>query len=433
MTRRKSGRQSSPQCGPSWPKRASRRKTLPASASPISGKPPSSGTAKAASRFTMRSCGRTVALPSFASCCDAPVMNRKLSPRRDFCSIPIFPRSKIAWLLDHVEGARAAAEDGRLAFGTIDCFLLWRLTGGKVYLTDATNASRTLLFDIGKSEWDDDLCRLFSVPHRLLPEVRDCAGDIRRNDARLVRRADPYSRHRRRPAGRYGRAGLFQARHDEVDLRHRLFRASQYRSRTCRFTQSPAHHHCLSARRPADLCTGRGDLCRRRRGAMAARRVKVHRRGIRCWPPWRSGPIPPSRFIWCRPLWDLGAPYWDAEARGAIFGLSRNSGAAEIARAALEAVAYQTRDLLEAMHADWPSAKDSATVLRVDGGMTASDVTMQYVADILASPVDRPRRDGNDCAGGCLSRGARRRHLPRPRRLCRAMAARSALRTAHGF
>ncbi|MGB8108506.1 MAG: glycerol kinase GlpK, partial [Pseudolabrys sp.] len=89
---------------------------------------------------------------------------------------PYFSASKIAWLLDHVAGARAAAQDGRLAFGTIDCFLLWRLTGGKVYLTDATNASRTLLFDIGKSEWDDNLCRLFSVPHRLLPEVRDCAG-----------------------------------------------------------------------------------------------------------------------------------------------------------------------------------------------------------------------------------------------------------------
>ena len=128
----------------------------------------------------------------------------------------------------------------------------------------------------------------------------------------------------------------------------------------------------------------------------------------------------------------LGAPYWDAQARGAIFGLTRNSGAAELARAALEAVAYQTRDLLEAMHADWPASKGSATVLRVDGGMTASDLTMQFLADILASPVDRPCGDGNDGAGRRLSRRTCGRGLPGPRWLRDAMAARPPLRTAHG-
>ena len=128
----------------------------------------------------------------------------------------------------------------------------------------------------------------------------------------------------------------------------------------------------------------------------------------------------------------LGAPYWDAQARGAIFGLTRNSGAAELARAALDAVGYQTRDLLEAMRADWPQAKGSATVLRVDGGMTASDPSMQFLADILASPVDRPVVMETTALGRSLSGRAAGRHMPRSRWLCRAMAARSPFRAGHG-
>ena len=129
------------------------------------------------------------------------------------------------------DGARAAARAGKLAFGTIDSFLLWRLTGGKVHATDATNAARTLLFDIGRGEWDADLCELFGVPMALLPEVRDCAGDFGVTAPELFGGADPHPRHRRRPAGGDGRAGLLQARHDEIDLRHRLLRAAQHRRR----------------------------------------------------------------------------------------------------------------------------------------------------------------------------------------------------------
>ncbi len=124
----------------------------------------------------MRSCGRTGAPPSFAKSLRRTGREPEIAAKTGLLLDPYFSASKIAWLLDHVEGARAAAEDGKLVFGTIDCFLLWRLTGGKVHLTDATNAARTLLFDIGKSEWDDDLCRMFGVQHRLLPGVRDCAG-----------------------------------------------------------------------------------------------------------------------------------------------------------------------------------------------------------------------------------------------------------------
>ena len=168
---------------------------------------------------------------------------------------PYFSGTKVAWILDNVAGARARAERGELLFGTVDCYLIWRLTGGAVHATDATNASRTMLYNIHDGAWDADLCALLGVPMALLP--------------------------------------------------------------------------------------------------------------------------------------GLGAPYWDADCRGSIHGLTRATGPAEIAKAALESVGYQTRDLLEAMKGDWANASD--TVLRVDGGMTASDWTMQFLADILGAPVDRPQ------------------------------------------
>ena len=164
---------------------------------------------------------------------------------------------------------------------------------------------------------------------------------------------------------------------------------------------------------------------------MAARRAEAHRHGVRRRTRSPRAPIRPSRSIWCRPSSASARRIGMREARGAIFGLTRNSGAAELARAALEAVGYQTRDLLEAMRADWPRPR-AGTVLRVDGGMTASDCTMQFLADILASPVDRPVVMETTALGRRLSRRPRRRRLPRSRRVCRAMAARPPLRAAHG-
>jgi glycerol kinase len=160
---------------------------------------------------------------------------------------PYFSASKIAWLLDHVDGARAQAQAGRLAFGTIDCFLLWRLTGGKVHATDASNAARTLLLDIGSAEWDDNLCRMFGVPRSLLPRVADCAGEFGPHLTCSAPHPDP--RHGRRPAGGHRRAGLLFARHDEIDLRHRLLCPAQHRQRAGCLAQPAAHHHRLSARR----------------------------------------------------------------------------------------------------------------------------------------------------------------------------------------
>ena len=142
---------------------------------------------------------------------------------------PYFSGTKVAWILDHVPGARERAGRGELLFGTVDSYLLWRLTGGKVHATDATNASRTLLFDIHTGAWDDDLLKILRVPRSMLPEVRDSSADFGETGAGPVRRRNCHSRHRRRPAGGHHRSGLLHAGHDEVDLRHRLLRAAQHR------------------------------------------------------------------------------------------------------------------------------------------------------------------------------------------------------------
>ena len=302
---------------------------------------------------------------------------------------PYFSSTKIAWLLDHVKGARAAAENGKLAFGTIDSFLLWRLTGGKVHLTDATNAARTLLFDIGRAQWHDDLCRLFGVPRRLLPDVRDCAGmfgettpDLFGGSIRILgiagdQQAATIGQGCFKPGmmkSTYGTGcfALLNTGVERIASSNRLLTTIAYQLEGRRtyalegaiFVAGAAVQWLRDSMKLINAASGVGPLAQR---------------------------ADPAEQVYLVPAFvGLGAPYWDAQARGAIFGLSRNSGAAELARAALEAVAYQTRDLLEAMHADWPSAKASATVLRVDGGMTVSDITMQCVADILASPVDRP-------------------------------------------
>ena len=302
---------------------------------------------------------------------------------------PYFSASKIAWLLDHVEGARAAAENGKLAFGTIDCFLLWRLTGGKMHLTDATNAARTLLFDIGKAEWDGDLCRLFGVPQSILPGVRDCAGAFGETIPDLFDASIRVS----------GIAGDQQA----ATVGQGCFSPGMMKSTYgtgCFALLNTGAERIVSRNRL--LTTIAYQLDGKRTYALegaifvAGAAVQWLRDGLKLIAASSEvGSLAqradPAEEVYLVPAFvGLGAPYWDARARGAIFGLTRNSGAAEIARAALEAVAYQTRDLLEAMHADWPASKGSATVLRVDGGMTASDFTMQFLADILASPVDRP-------------------------------------------
>jgi glycerol kinase len=302
---------------------------------------------------------------------------------------PYFSASKIAWLLEHVSGARALAQAGRLAFGTIDCFLLWRLTGGRAHATDATNAARTLLFDIGHGAWDDGLCRMFDVPPSLLPRVADCAGEFGTTVPELFGA----------PIRVLGMAGDQQA----ATIGQGCFKPGMMKSTYgtgCFALLNTGPERVTSRNRL--LTTIAYQLEGKRTYALegaifiAGAAVQWLRDGLKIIAKASEADslaarADPAEQVYLVPAFvGLGAPYWDAQARAAIFGLTRNSGAAELARAALEAVGYQTRDLLAAMHADWPMAAGAATVLRVDGGMTASAVTMQFLADILASPVDRP-------------------------------------------
>jgi glycerol kinase len=299
---------------------------------------------------------------------------------------PYFSATKIAWLLDHVEGARAAAAEGRLAFGTVDSFLLWRLTGGRVHATDATNASRTMLLDIHRGSWDAELCRLFDVPEALLPQVRDCAGDFGTTD------------HFGGPIRILGIAGDQQA----AMVGQGCFASGMVKSTYgtgCFALINTADQPVASKNRLLTTIAYQlgGHRTYALEGAIfiAGAAVQWLRDALKV-----IGTAPdvnalaaaadPAEQLYLVPAFvGLGAPWWDANARGALYGLTRKSGVAELARATLEAVGYQTRDLLEAMRADWPAA-GTDTVLRVDGGMAASDLTMQFVADILAAPVDRP-------------------------------------------
>ena len=300
---------------------------------------------------------------------------------------PYFSATKISWLLDKVKGARAAAEQGRLAFGTVDSFLLWRLTGGKTHATDATNAARTMLFDIVRAEWDRDLARMFDIPAGLLPDVRDCASDYGETVLELFGGAIRI----------LGIAGDQQA----AAIGQGCFTPGMMKSTFgtgCFALLNTGSERVRSRTRLLTTIAYRlgGEQTYALEGSIfiAGAAVQWLRDGLRIIGKASEADAlakkaDPVEQVYLVPAFvGLGAPHWDAEARGALFGLTRNSGPAEIAQAALESVGYQTRDLLEAMRADWPAAAD--TVLRVDGGMTASGVTMQFLADILGAPVDRP-------------------------------------------
>jgi glycerol kinase len=299
---------------------------------------------------------------------------------------PYFSATKIAWLLDHVDGARAAAQAGRLAFGTVDSFLLWRLTGGKRHATDATNAARTLLMDIRAGSWDSELCELFGVPESMLPPIHDCAGDFGSTDlfGASMRILGVAGDQQAATVGQgcfapgmvkstYGTGcfALLNTGEQPVASKNRLLTTIAYQ---------------LDGQRTYAL-----------EGAIfvagaAVQWLRDALKVIAAAPDVNAlaAAADPAEQIYLVPAFvGLGAPWWDAQARGAIYGLTRKSGVAELARAALEAVGYQTRDLLEAMHADWP-ASGASSVLRVDGGMAASDATMQFLADMLAMPADRP-------------------------------------------
>ncbi len=303
---------------------------------------------------------------------------------------PYFSGTKVAWLLDHVTGARQRAERGELCFGTIDSFLIWRLTGGRVHATDATNASRTLLFNIHDGRWDETLLSMLAVPASLLPDVRDSAADFGTADPEILGAPIPI----------LGVAGDQQA----ATVGQACFSPGMMKSTygTGCFALLNTGSKAVASRNRL-LTTIAYQLGGRRTYALegsifvAGAVVQWLRDGLKLIK--RAGDTaalarkadPDQKVYFVPALVGLGAPHWDANARGAIFGITRGTTAAEIARAALESVCYQTRDLIDAMHGDYKDRGSARTVLRVDGGMVASDWTMQFLADILDAPVDRPK------------------------------------------
>lgn len=337
---------------------------------------------------------------------------------------PYFSGTKIAWLLDHVPGARARAERGELAFGTIDSFLLWRLTGGAVHATDATNASRTALYDIRAGAWSDALCALFGVPRAVLPKVCECAADFGVTTPELFGAAIPV----RGIAGDQQAALIGQA----------CFLPGMIKSTYgtgCFAILNTGASPVASRHRLLSTIAYRlgGETVYGLEGAIfvAGAAVQWLRDGLRIVKAAdAAGPMAQaadaSQDVILVPAFvGLGAPHWDSEARGALFGLTRDTGPNEFARAALESVCFQTLDLLEAMYADWrgdvaAGGTDAVadrvpnTVLRVDGGMAASDWTMQRLADILGAPVDRPTVRETTALGAAFLAGLQSGLYPEP-------------------
>ena len=326
---------------------------------------------------------------------------------------PYFSGTKVAWILDHVPGARARAARGELMFGTIDCYLLWRLTGGKVHATDATNASRTLLFNIHTGAWDDELLEIIGVPRSMLPEVKDSSARFGESTPDLFGG----------PIVIAGIAGDQQA----ATIGQACFRPGMMKSTYgtgCFALLNTGTTPVVSKNKL--LTTVAYQLDGKRTYALegsifvAGSAVQWLRDGLGIIKhAAETGPLADQsdsmQSVYLVPAFvGMGAPYWNPRVRGALFGLTRNTGPAELAHAALESVCYQTFDLWAAMRADWPSSETASVVLRVDGGMTASDWTMQRLADLLDAPVDRPVIQETTALGAAYLAGLQAGVYPEP-------------------
>lgn len=324
---------------------------------------------------------------------------------------PYFSATKLAWLLDNVEDARSRAERGELAFGTVDSFLLWRLTGGAVHATDATNASRTLLYDIHRGTWDDDLLALFRIPRAVLPAVLNSAADYGTSLAEHFGRAIPIC----------GIAGDQQAA---------LVGEACFAPGTLKATYGTG---CFALLNTGDMpvlsrhrllttiawqLDGKPAYALEGSIFVAGAAVQWLRDGLGVIGTAGESSVlaassDPAQNVYLVPAFvGLGAPYWDSDCRGALFGLTRSTGPAELSRAALESVCYQTLDLLDAIRADWP---DAGFVLRADGGMTVSDWFLQRLADILDVSVERPAGHETTALGAAYLAGLQRGIYPPPR------------------
>ncbi|PID75153.1 MAG: glycerol kinase [Deltaproteobacteria bacterium] len=300
---------------------------------------------------------------------------------------PYFSGTKVKWILDSVEGARKRAEQGELLFGTVDTYLLWHLTGGRVHATDATNASRTMLYNIHENGWDKEILKILDIPEMMLPRVLDCSADFGSTDPELFgaavrvcgiagdQQAALIGQACFRPGmvkSTYG-TGCFvvlNTGEQPVQSKNRLLTTIAYRLQN-KTTYALEGSIFIAGAAVQWLRDGLGLIEKASETDGLALQADLEQQ------------------IYLVPAFTgLGAPHWDSEARGALFGLTRGTGPAEICKAVLESVCYQTRDLLEAMTRDWGNMQDC--VLRVDGGMVASDYTMQFLSDMLSAPVDRP-------------------------------------------
>ena len=317
---------------------------------------------------------------------------------------PYFSGTKIAWLLDHVEGARARAEAGELLAGTIDTWVIWKLTGGRVHATDATNASRTLLFDLRRQAWSDEMLRMLEVPGALLPEVRDCAGDFGEIDAAILGRPIPIR----------GVAGDQQA----ALMGQGCIRPGEMKATYgtgCFMLVNTGQAAPVSRSRLLTTVAARigGKATYALEGSIFVAGAAVQwvneELGV------EGGPTEVERLarqakgdhgvVLVPAFTGLGAPWWDAGARGAIFGLTRDSGLPEIAHATLDASALQTRDLIEAMRADAPEAFAGRAELRIDGGMARSAWFSQRLADLTGLDVQRAGFQETTALGAALFAG----------------------------
>ncbi|MGY8663243.1 glycerol kinase GlpK [Bradyrhizobium sp. UFLA05-109] len=337
----------------------------------------------------------------------------RISQKTGLIIDPYFSGTKVAWILDNVPGARARAARGELMFGTVDCYLLWRLTGGKVHATDATNASRTLLFNIHTGEWDDELLELIGVPRSMLPEVKDSSARFGETTPDLLGGAIPIC----------GIAGDQQA----ATIGQACFRPGMMKS-----TYGTGCFALLNtgttpvASKNKLLTTIAYQLGGKRTYALegsifvAGSAVQWLRDGLGIIKhAAETGPLADQsdsmQSVYLVPAFvGMGAPYWNPRVRGALFGLTRNTGPAELAHATLESVCYQTFDLWAAMRADWPDSETAHIVLRVDGGMAASDWTMQRLADLLDAPVDRPVIQETTALGAAYLAGLNAGVYPEP-------------------
>ncbi len=352
-----------------------------------------------------------------ASCCSELVRaghGRIIQEKTGLLLDSYFSATKIRWILDTVPGARKAAQAGELLFGTVDSFLLWRLTGGREHATDVTNASRTMLYNIHENCWDEEILQLLDIPLSILPEVRDCAANYGKTEASLL--------------GAEIAIGGIAGDQQSALIGQACFAPGMMKSTygTGCFMVLNTGTTAVQSRSKLLTTIGyrlAGKTCYALEGSIFVAGAAVQ------WMRDAMGLIESAdqteklarkaddkQDVYLVPAFTgLGAPHWDSEARGAIYGITRATGPAELSRAALESVCYQTRDLLEAMRKDWEGL--GKTILRVDGGMVASDYTMQFLADILDAAVDRPRILETTAVGAAYLAGLQAGVFPEPEKM----------------